>query len=411
MAKNFLKELPDQPDLLDWYKTNGSNQVYDVNCHFHTPYSFSAFKDMNQVFDMARGENVKILGINDFYTTAGYEEFNELSLEYNIFPLFNIEFIGLLKDEQKNSIRINDTNNPGRTYFSGKGLDFPPALEGQGLKKLETVRSESQQHAKEMFMLVSKHIGSMDPDLMPDYEIAMEKYTRGMLRERHIAKIVKDAVFNKYKNEKDRKEILKKLFSGTASTSSLSDSTAVEAEIRSRLLKAGGVAFVKEDPKVFMEIEDVIKTITEAGGIPTYPVLLDDKEGNYTEFERDMDKLYQRLTGMNVYSIELIPGRNEFMRLKEFVTFFHDRGFIITFGTEHNTPEIIPVKVSTRGGRVLDEELRRINFEGACLIAAHQYLRAREQEGCLDRNGKFKLSRKDEMIELGTVVIEYYLQN
>ena len=109
--------------------------------------------------------------------------------------------------------------------------------------------------------------------------------------------------------------------------------------------------------------------------------------------------------------MELIPGRNDFEHLKEFVTFFHDRGFIITFGTEHNTPELIPIKVSTRGGKALDEDLKRINFEGACILAAHEYLRAKEEEGYVDKNGKPRLSQKEEFIELGNAVIEYFLQN
>jgi len=44
-----------------------------VNAHLHTPYSFSAFKDVNEALDRALAEDVKVVGINDFYTTAGYE--------------------------------------------------------------------------------------------------------------------------------------------------------------------------------------------------------------------------------------------------------------------------------------------------------------------------------------------------
>ncbi|MGC9344140.1 MAG: hypothetical protein ACP5E3_15665, partial [Bacteroidales bacterium] len=408
MAKNFLKDFPSRTELLEWYNTNGSNLIHEVNGHFHTPWSFSAFREMNQVFDMARGENVKILGINDFYTTAGYEEFHELSLEYKTFPLFNIEFMGLLKEEQKNNIRVNDPSNPGRTYFSGKGLDYPVKLEGSSLKKLENVRNESQQQTKKMFDLASRHLESIDANLKLDYEFAINNFTRGMLSERHIAKIIRHKVFEVFGKESDRFDILTKIYGGTKPEVSLSNNTALEGEIRSNLLKAGGVAYVKEDPKAFLEIDEVIKIITDAGGIPTYPVLLDDKDGNYTEYERDMDILFSKLSSMNVYSLELIPGRNDFDRLKEFATFFHDRGFIITFGTEHNTPELLPVKITTRGNKPLDEELKRINFEGACVIAAHQYLRARNEEGYIDKNGKPRLLIKDELIELGNAIIEYF---
>ena len=86
MARNAFKEFPGTAEILEWYSKNGSNIVHEVNGHFHTPYSFSAFRDLRQVFDMAREEQVKILGINDFYTMAGYEEFQDLAVDYKLIP-------------------------------------------------------------------------------------------------------------------------------------------------------------------------------------------------------------------------------------------------------------------------------------------------------------------------------------
>ena len=85
MARNALKDFPGKSEILEWYSKNGSNIVHEVNGHFHTPYSFSAFRDLKQVFEMAREEQVKILGINDFYTMAGYEEFHDLAWIINYF--------------------------------------------------------------------------------------------------------------------------------------------------------------------------------------------------------------------------------------------------------------------------------------------------------------------------------------
>ena len=225
-----------------------------------------------------------------------------------------------------------------------------------------------------------------------------------------LPRAIRIKLFDKYTTEQERKEILKKLYGGKETTVNINNPAALEGEIRDNLLKSGGVAFVKEDPKAFLEIDEVIRIITDAGGIPTYPVLLDDKSGNYTEYEEDMELLYHELTSRNIYSLELIPGRNEFSNLKEFVIFFSERNFVITFGTEHNTPELIPLSITTRGGVELDEELKRINFEGACIIAAHQYLSAKGEEGYIERNGN-PAHNRDEFIELGNAVIEYFLYN
>ncbi len=411
MAVNILKDFPSSEEILEWYNINGSNTVHEVNNHFHTPYSFSAFQDVRQIFELALKENIKVLGINDFYTTSGYEEFNDLAIEYKLFPCFNIEFMGLMKEEQKAEIRVNDPSNPGRTYFSGKGLDFPVVLEGGSFKKLENVKKESADQAREMLELASRHLSGINPSLKLDYKSVMKNFTKGMLRERHIAKVIRSIVFDHYKSESERREIFSKIYQGKECKADLTNNSSIEGEIRSNLLKSGGVAFVKEDSKAFLEIEDIIKIITDAGGIPTYPVLLDDKDGNYTEFESDMEKMFEKLIAMNVASIELIPGRNNHDRLMEFVSYFHDRNFIISFGTEHNTPDLIPLKVDTRGGRDLDAELKRICFEGVCVQAAHQYLRSKEMDGYIDRNGKPRLNQKDEFIELGNAVIEYWLQS
>ena len=198
MARNILKDFPGRTEILEWYSKNGSNIVHEVNGHFHTPYSFSAFRDLRQVFDMAKEEQVKILGINDFYTMAGYEEFQDLAEDYKLFPMFNIEFMGLLKDEQKNGIRVNDPTNPGRTYFSGKGLDFPVSLEGSSLKKLENVRAESLNQTRKMVELASQQLQTVDPELTLDYDDILDKYTRGMVRERHIARVIRIKIFDKY---------------------------------------------------------------------------------------------------------------------------------------------------------------------------------------------------------------------
>ena len=94
----------------------------------------------------------------------------------------------------------------------------------------------------------------------------------------------------------------------------------------------------------------------------------------------------------------------------KFVRIFHEDNFVITFGTEHNSPALIPLKVDTRGNIDLDDELKEISYQGACVIAAHQYLRAHGEEGYLDAEGKAKLDQIDEFRVLGAGVFNYYFK-
>lgn len=49
-----------------------------------------------------------------------------------------------------------------------------------------------------------------------------------------------------------------------------------------------------------------------------------------------------------------------------------DEGFTVTFGSEHNTPALEPIKLRTRDCADLSDKLKQINWRGACLVAAHQ---------------------------------------
>ncbi len=407
--KNFLSDFP-VPEKL--YKATCNIPFPDyreVNGHIHTPYSFSAFPEMETAFEMARKENISVLGINDFYVTDGYDDFHDGCLKHGIFPLFNIEFIGLMKEEQKNGIRINDPNNPGRIYFSGKGLDYPFETGWIQKRQLKNVKRESQNQVKAMIDKLNKLIQKENPSLYISYDLVKSEFAHDLVRERHIAKALRLMAFRRIREPEKQLSFLEKLY-GKKSKADISDSAALENEIRSNLLKKGGAAFVEEDENSFLDLNRIIKIITSAGGIPCYPVLLDDPSGNFTEFEADREKLYNSLKELKVECIELIPGRNDINILRDFVIFFNERGFIITFGTEHNTPELIPLKVTARNGVELDESLKKIAWEGACIIAAHQYLRADGRQGYVLPDGRHSVDQKKELAKLGQLTIEYYLK-
>lgn len=352
-----------------------------VNGHIHTPHSFSAFKDFGQIFSMAVAENISVLGINDFYTTDGYEEFAACAAESKVFPLFNIEFMALQKAEQQAGIRVNDPQNPGRTYLSGKGLRFPAAMSENSRAKLARLQSESNRQTYEMVDKLNRFLETTSTGLRFDAAEMQSQLAKNLLRERHIATAVRIAVFNKFQIPEKIKAAFTEIFSGKEPQSALDNLPALENEIRNNLLKSGGVAYVAEDEKAFLSLEEVVDFIIDAGGIPCYPVLLDDAKGNFTDFEKDYPSMCNTLRSKRIYTIELIPGRNSFEALKTFVRFFDAAGFAVTFGTEHNTPQLDPLTVSCRGGVPLDNELLQINYKGAAIIAAHQYRISKGEKG------------------------------
>jgi hypothetical protein len=169
------------------------------------------------------------------------------------------------------------------------------------------------------------------------------------------------------------------------------------------MLKSGAPAFVPEDDKAFLPLEEIVKIIRYAGGIPTYPLLLDGTGGEPTEFERDKEQLLEVLDSRGFNSIEFIPLRNQFEMLKEYAEFFYNNGFVVSFGTEHNTSAMLPLAVSCKGGVELDERLTEISFNGAAYVAAHQYLVDREGPG-------YQPLSRDEMERLGKAIFRHYFE-
>jgi hypothetical protein len=406
---NILNSFPSKEELVKWYKNLPNKPVHKVNGHVHTPYSFSSFESIEQAFNMAVNENVKVLGINDFYVTDGYASFYDNANKSKVFPLFNVEFIGLLKEAQINNIRINDPNNPGRIYFTGKGLKYPFSIDDSYRKILNEVISESQVQVKMMIDKANKWFKQTGVALELNYNVIKKAYAKELVRERHIAKAIRIGIFEKYADTTQQIQAFEKMF-GKPLKSKLSDNPALENEIRGNLLKAGGSAFVEENEKSFLDVDVLTKLIINAGGIPCYPVLLDDNSGKITEFEADFQKLHDELLKHNVFCIELIPNRNDFDVLKKFVHFFNEKGFVVLFGTEHNTPDLIPLTVVTRGNKPLDDELISLSYDNACVVAAHQYLTAKGDVGYIAAKGKARIEEKKTFVELGKAVIEWYLK-
>lgn len=323
--------------------------MQEVNAHIHTPYSFSAFSSIEEALDMAATQNVKVVGINDFYSMDGYGAWKEGCARRGLYPLLGIEFISLNAQDQKAGTRVNDPNNPGRTYISGKGLSYPVTLKGEEAAMLASVRAESNSQCRQMCERLNEWLKAEGKDIVLDFEQIKERLTCGLVRERHLAKALRLALYP-----------------------DAEDPAKLENDLRGKLLKAGGAAFVPESPEAFLPMESVQHIIEAAGGIPTYPFLADDAKGNFTDFEGDLMKAADTLKKRGFHSVEFITTRNSTRVLEQYADYLEEEGFIVSFGSEHNTPAMEPVRLRTRDAEELSGKLKAVNWRGACAIAAHQ---------------------------------------
>lgn len=385
--------------------------IPNVNAHLHTPYSFSAFQQITDALDQAANEQVKIVGINDFYSMDGYQEWHDEAIKRNLFPLFNIELISLQAEDQAKNIRVNDPNNPGRTYLSGKGLKYPATLPEPYASELADVRAESNMQVKKMCRKLNEILNAFSAGFQLDFNQIEKELTKGLIRERHLAKALRLAICQHFDNDpRAITAFLTKLFGGKVLQSDIENEAAVENEIRGNLLKAGGAAFVPEDPKAFLPMENVRQIIMAAGGIPTYPFLADDAKGEFTDFEKNIEQAAKTLKQRGIFSVEFITTRNSIDVLEHYAGYLVENGFVVTFGSEHNTPASEPIELFARGNTPLTNFLKSINYEGACIIAAHQELVRNGRQGYIDASGKPNPAMRDIFIKNGDELIRNIIE-
>jgi hypothetical protein len=398
---NIYEKMPDKSRLLSGASLPGENDIPEVNAHLHTPYSFSAFNSVQQAVEIAVAEGVKVAGINDFNTTDGYIEWSEECLKRGLFPLFNVEFIALDREYQEKGILVNDPNNPGRTYMSGKGLVFPQNTESKSRERIERIKVESNTHVERMCDKLNSYLQLREAPFCLVFREVFDKLTLGNIRERHLAKALRLKIDEYYLDERIRKAFYEKIFGGKTLKSDPGNAAGVENEIRGNLLKAGGVAYVPENSDSFPEVDEICRLITDTGGIPTYPFLANGAQGNFPGFEGDLKEAVETLKNREIFSVEFIPTRNAISVLEKYAGYCWDEGLVVTFGTEHNTPLMEPVKVFASGMAELTPRLKEINYKGACIIAAHQYLTGRGEKGYAGINDR------DELIRLGHALIRH----
>ena len=209
---SWLEDLPERDILLNESAKGWGREPLKVNNHIHTPFSFSAFETIDEAVALAAAEDIKLLGINDFYVTDGYDAFIRACMKREIFPLLNIELIGINKADQENGIRVNDPGNPGRTYISGKGLKFPVELSEKLNEKLADVINEAHKQISEMIDLLNDMLRKQGVEISLSMEEIINKHALKLIRERHIAKVLRIKVEELASGDWEFGDLLEKIY-------------------------------------------------------------------------------------------------------------------------------------------------------------------------------------------------------
>jgi hypothetical protein len=406
--KNFLSNFPPPEKLVKEIQNISIPDFRESNGHFQTPFPITHDHYLDSVLKIAKEDKIAVLGINNYYVTEGFESFYNGCVENGIFPQFNMEFTGLMKEEQEKGIRINDTENPGRIYISGKGIDYPFETGWIQRRQIKIALRENQAQIKAMIAGINETIKEHYPSIYISYDLVKNELSGGPVRERHIARALRLIAERRFSCQAEKLGFYQKILDKDP-VSGLTDLAGIENELQSSF-KKGGKAYIQEDENSYPDVRKIIKIIQKSGGIPCYHALLGYPSGNISEFESDIRRLHSSLKKLGIGCIELVPEHLDEGILKEFVSFFDERGFIITFGTDHYCDDNLQtLRITGKGNVPLEKSIRKIAWEGTCTIAAHQYLRADGRQGYVLPDGSHSVKQKKELTKLGQMIIEYYL--
>lgn len=363
-----------------------------VNTHIHLPPNFSAFQTVQQAIDLSASQQVQVLGVSNYYDYDVYGDFVDGARQAGIFPLFGLEIISLIDDLVKAGVKINDPGNPGKMYICGKGITRFAPFNAEGERLLGIIRRNDSQRMREVVAKLAEVFGARGLPLPLTESDVIEMVARRhqcpreriYLQERHVCQAFQEALSAKVPAA-GRLEKLAMVF-GLSEPPKFGpeDAVKIQNEIRAQLMKAGKPAYVVE---TFVNFDQAFQLILELGGIPTYPTLADGVSPG-CPFEQPVEQLIENLRKRGFTSAEFIPVRNSPEVLRQYVLAMRSAGLVVTAGTEHNTLDLLPIEPTCLQGAPIPEDVMEIFWEGACVVAGHQFLTLHGQCGFVDAQGR-----------------------
>ncbi len=351
-----------------------------TNTHVHTNHSFSVFASPSAAVWAGVESGIEVLGINDFFTTSGCPEFAAAATIAKLPALFCLECISMDAAAEKAGELFNDPANPGKIYFSGKGIARFSAPVADRL--LTAIRAEQERRNRRLVERLDKHFTAVLGMPGPSWDTVVGQTPHGSTTERHVAAACLQHIHDIAGAGSGLRlqDAMAEIFTKIVGVAPVADAPAQQNQIRNQLLKSGKPCYVAEDRAAFPTIADLRAAFLALGGIPVYPVL-----GNpITACEKSIPALFDRLAAWGVYAIELIPARNNAERVAEVLAECAKRQWPVCDGTEHNTPAMEPM--TTTWG--MDPRFRPQFRDGACVVLGHQELVKSGKPGYVDAEGQ-----------------------
>lgn len=377
----------------------------ETNVHFHTFYSYNGegYSPMKIAY-LAKLKGLGSVGIVDFDVLDAVDEFYEAAAALGLKASAGMEtrvFVPEFADKV-----INSPGEPGIAYHMGTG--FPRKDVPESAKPLlKSLKQTAQERNKVMIEKVNSFLS----EVAIDYEKDLLPLTpSGNATERHICYAYAAKAAKVFTDTDQLKAYWVSKLGDAAADVELPASAALQALIRSKTMKSGGIGYAKPDAGSFPKIADVNEFIITAGGIPTLTWLDGTNDG-----EKDIRKLIEVEAKSGTCAINIIPDRNftpgkgdgdvKCRNLYEIMEVAGELGMPVIAGTEMNSPGLKFVD------NFASDELKPLVepfWCGAMIVYAHSVLMRAGEIGYIgewaDANFKHITEKNNFFVEAGSLL-------
>ncbi len=372
VRETALTRLAEAADLdAEPYSTN-------MNCHAHTFYSYNAYGYSPSHFAwLAKQEGLIAAGIVDFDVLDGLDEFMAASRLLKLKACVSIEsrvFVPEFADRV-----INSPGEPGIAYHMGIGFTstYIPA-EAQAF--LDGMRASADERNRGLIERVNAFTSPLELDYAQDVQPLTPN---GNVTERHICLAYARKAVAMFPDAETLAQFWSEKLGVGASDLDLPAGGALQALIRSKTMKSGGVGYVQPGADSFPTMEDMNRFVLQSGAIPALTWLDGTSEG-----EGALDELIQVSVDRGAAAINIIPDRNytagvkdqKLANLIDIVERAEALGLPVLVGTEMNSP----------GNKFVDDfdsvelaPLLPVFLKGAHILIAHSELQTLSGMGYL----------------------------
>lgn len=350
----------------------------DMNCHAHTFYSYNAYGYSPSHFAwLAKQKGLAFCGIVDFDVLDGLNEFIEACALVKIKGCVSLEsrtFVPEFADRV-----INSPGEPGVAYHMGVGFTTTD-ISNEAAQFLAEMRSSSDERNRGLLARVNEFMSPVELDYEKDVQILTPA---GNATERHICLAYARKAANRFNDPKALAEFWVEKLGVEARKLDLPEGGNLQALIRSKTMKRGGVGYVQPGEGSFPDMKAMNEFVLESGAIPTLTWLDGTSAG-----EQDIGELIDLAVESGVAALNIVPDRNftsgvidqKLANLYDIVKRAEAIGMPIIVGTEMNSPGL---KFVDDFSCVELESLLPVFTKGAKIVYAHSVLQSHAGMGYL----------------------------